>query len=84
MSNLKPTQDRVQFQRIIHDFKKGEVVVDYSPSLECKVLAVGPKCRLLKKGMKVIIPFNIGMPVQGTDTRICRETDVGAIVEDVK
>ena len=76
---LKPLQDRVLFERVKPEQPdQGFQLLRPEPSMECKVLAVGPKVTLLKAGDRVIIPFNYGYPLDGVE--VCREMEVFAVL----
>lgn len=84
MSSVKfrPIKDRVQFERIPHPApKKGALIIPRAPSEECRVIAVGPKCLVVKAKDRVLIPLSVsGITAPGVDGKICEESQVVAIL----
>lgn len=79
MKHLKPTNDRVLFERVIPEApKEGFALLKQEPTMECKVIAVGPKTEILKPGDRILVPFNYGYPLPPYE--ICREQEVHAVL----
>ena len=81
-TKFTPHKNRVLFERVKKPQPKGVVatIVEDIP-LECRVLAVGPKCEHVKPGMTVLIPRSEGMTMQGVSGLLCYETSILAIVK---
>lgn len=78
---FRPTQDRVQFTRILPPPPKpGEIVIPREPGRECRVLTTGPKVQHVKAGDTVLIDFNVGQQIAGIEGRTCRESEILAII----